>query len=164
MHSLKCSVFATVPLFFLRLQYNGTAHMTYGNYLELPCSALGYLGMGIVDCLSWCTPVLPDNDYVYTFLLHQFEPTVWLALIGSVLSVSMSLLLLRVATPGIWTANDIFNLALQIYGAPSPTNPRSLSGRLIVCIWLFACLVLRTVYEGKMKVNYFSNFPLPPLF
>jgi len=127
--------------------------MAVGTFNRRECATLEYIGTGYMQCLTWCTPVLSANDYVFLFLLKQLQPDVWLALIMTVLLVSVIVVALSAASRERWTSNNAFKLAVSVYANAPPTNPHATSLRAVVLTWLWACLVLRTVYEAEMKVH-----------
>jgi len=130
--------------------------MAIGNFNHRECSTLEHIGMGYTQCLSWCTPVLLAKDYVFFFLLKQLRPRVWLALLMTVLLISVSVVVLSVTTKEHWTSNEVFKLAVSIFATTPPINPRTVPLRVVVLAWLWVCLILRTVYEAEMKVHTFS--------
>jgi len=136
--------------------------MAVSNFNQKECSTLAYVGLAYMQCMSWCTPVLPAIDYVYLFLMKQLHPKVWISLLLSMLIVSVSVLVLCAATLESWTAADVFNLAVTIFAQRPPAKPLSTPPRIVVAIWLWAGLVLRTAYEGEMKVVSFGMHSIAP--
>jgi len=126
--------------------------MAFAFVSQKECSTLEYIGMGRTFCISWCTPVLSRNDYVFHFLLNQLDSNVWIALIFSLLSFFLITIAISTASHEDWTCNDAFKVASFIYGQPAPSQPRTLPVRMVVAVWLFACLVMRAAYEGELKV------------
>ena len=114
-----------------------------------------YISLAYTQCMSWCTPILPESNYVFLFVVKQLRPSVWVALLLSIVLVSFSAVILSNVAFEPWTANNSFSLALSIYGSPQPIQPRTSSIRVLVFMWLFTCLVLRAAYEGEMKVRFF---------
>jgi len=149
---LECKGRLSSSTLSLCLQYNGTAHMATSSFIQKDCSVLEYISSDCTQCLSWCTPVLFANDYVYSFLLNQLQREVWICLLASVTIVLLGISLLIKVSIENWSPREAFNLALLIYAQPPPTKPRGYPARLVVGIWLCVCLVLRAAYEGEMKV------------
>jgi len=126
--------------------------MAIGTFLSRECVTLEYINMGYNPCLTWCTPVLSTNAYVFVFLVKVLRPDVWLALVMTVVLVSVSVGVISVASQERRTSNVVFNLVVSIFAAPRPINPRTTPLRAAVVAWLWACLVLRIAYEAEMKV------------
>jgi len=126
--------------------------MGVGNFNQRECGTLEYIGMAYMQCIAWCTPVLSARDYVYLFVVKQLKFEVWVALIVAVILVKASVVLFSSVAREHLTFNNVFNLALTVYATPSPVEPLNTPIRIIVMTWLWASLILRTAYEGEMKV------------
>ena len=112
-----------------------------------------YIDIAYTTCLSWCIPLMAARGHIFTFLTGIFQPEVWAAYIATVFVVVIILTGLRYWTGNCLAFKDIFHVVFIVF-SPMPTQCRSSHIRIVMVCWVFSCLVLRTAYEGELKVKH----------
>ncbi|EAT45394.1 AAEL003329-PA [Aedes aegypti] len=90
-------------------------------------------------------------------LLRPFERTVWMVLVGQLISIAFLMLCLKFASDNVrnfiygeGNQTALLNLFNVVYSGGLHIFPRRNFARTLLVLWIVHCFVLRTVYQGLL--------------
>ena len=134
------------------MQVHGKADIAVGLFNRRECGTLNYIAIPRMNTMTWCVPLLPERKYIFVFLLNILQPAVWAAIVFCLVLVIFFVLALRYLLSEPMPTKNTAYVGAIIF-ATVPMKCRTSSEKVLIAAWLLSCLVLRSLYEGELKVS-----------